>query len=314
MRQFALFDSHCDTAYEIWRRRESIERTSCCVDLPQMQQYESCGQFFAFCTYPGVDLSYSCEELLWSPYRYFMDQLDRHERYISLCKCIGDYESAVSNGKIAAFLSLEGAEGIGCDPGRLEELHDAGFSMVNLTWNEDNALAGCAARDGGGLTAMGREFVKRAQEIGMIIDVSHISDRAFWDIMDLTQKPVVASHSNSRAICDHCRNLTDEQFKAICLSGGYVGINLYSAFLTKSGYATFEDVYRHIMHFLSLVGEGHIALGGDLDGCDTLPTGFSGLKDYRTLASYLESNGFSEQMMRNIYCNTIKEVVKLCIM
>ena len=314
MSKFALFDSHCDTAYELWRRGEELDRSSCCVTLQQMRKFSSCGQFFAFCTYPGVKHKFSCEELLWQPYGYFMKQMEKHGDFIAVCTCGRDYDMTISEGKMAVFLSLEGAEGINCDPGQLQKLRDAGFTMVNLTWNEDNALAGCAATNGAGLTAEGKEFVRRAQELGIIIDVSHVSDRAFWDIMEISTKPIVASHSNSRLICDHSRNLTDEQFTAICESGGYVGINLYSLFLSKEDTASFEDVYAHISHFLSLGGAKHIALGGDLDGCDKLPVGFSGLEDYELLFSYLMQKGLSEEIIQNIFSNTIEEVVKLCTM
>ena len=185
--------------------------------------------------------------------------------------------------------------------------------MVNLTWNADNALAGASRHDGPGLSAQGKEFVRRAQRLGIIIDVSHISDRAFWDIMDITEKPVVASHSNSRKLCGHSRNLTDDQFKAICDCGGYAGINLYTAFLSEDRTADFETVYTHMDHFLQLGGE-HVALGGDLDGCESLPSGFTGIHDYEKLASFLECKGFSEETIQNIYCNTMKKVVTLCTM
>ena len=115
-----------------------------------------------------------------------MRQLELHKDQVQLCTRGAEYDAAVGAGKCAAFLALEGAEGIACDPGRLEQLREAGVTMVNLTWNADNALAGASNHDGPGLSAQGREFVRRAQRLGIIIDVSHISDRAFWDIMDIT--------------------------------------------------------------------------------------------------------------------------------
>ena len=233
-----------------------------------------------------------------------------------MCLCLsgGDYDAALAQGKIAAFLALEGAEGIDCDPGRLEDLFEMGFRMVTLTWNANNALAGCAKEDGPGLTRQGREFVRRAQALGMLVDVSHISDRAFWDVLDTAEKPVVASHSNSRAMCSHWRNLTDQQFQALCVHGGSAGINLYGMFLTMDGTAGLEHVYRHIDHFMELGGEGHVALGGDLDGCDRLPRGFKGLKDYEKLAAFLERKGYTGETIQQIYSNTLKRIVTLCTM
>lgn len=314
MSRYSVFDSHCDTAFELWRRSQSIDQTDCHVSLSQMQGLAECSMFFAFCTYAGVDLGFSCEQLLWQPYQYFMKNFEQCGDAMKLCTSSEEQSKALNENKTAVFLSLEGAEGISCDPGRLEELKAAGFTMVNLTWNADNVLAGSAAKDGPGLSKVGRDFVKKAQKLGMVIDVSHISDKAFWDIMDITQAPIVASHSNSRKLCGHCRNLTDEQFLAICKTGGYVGINLYSLFLSSDHSATFEDVYRHMDHFLLLGGGDHVALGGDLDGCDSFPREFAGLKDYEKLASYLEQRGFLKDTIQNIFSNTIKEVLKVCTM
>lgn len=314
MKKYRVFDSHCDTAKRIWKYGESLVENSGHFTLPQTERFAGYAQFFAFCTLAGVDTGKSCEQLLWEPHGYFMKQLEQFSDRIQLCTNGSDYDAAMEQGKCAAFLSLEGAEGICCDPGRLEELRRAGITMVNLTWNADNALAGCSKNDGPGLSRQGREFVRRAQELGIIIDVSHVSDRAFWDILDLTDRPIVASHSNSRVRCGHSRNLTDEQFQAICDCGGYAGINLYPTFLCENeSAADFEAIYSHMDHFLQLGGE-HVALGGDLDGIGSLPQGMTGLKDYMALAAFLEKKGFSETVIEHIYSNTMEKVVKQCTM
>lgn len=313
MSRYVVFDSHCDTASELWRKGQSLTQTDCMVSLSQAEKFAGYGQFFAFCPLPGMTKESEYENLFWSPYRYFMALLEQHKDQITLCTNAEQYQTAISQHKTAAFLSLEGAEGICCDPGRVEELRQAGISMVNLTWNADNALAGCSHRNGPGLSKQGREFVRNAQKCGILVDVSHISDAAFWDLIDLTERPLVASHSNARALCGHSRNLTDEQYLAICRTGGYVGINLYSLFLSDDGQADLDTVYRHMDHFLTLGGE-HVALGGDLDGCDQLPVQFYGLRDYQALAYYLENRGYSEETIHNIFSKTMEKVVTLCTM
>ena len=185
--------------------------------------------------------------------------------------------------------------------------------MIAPAWNAQNALTG-SCMTGGGLTAQGKEFVRRAQKLGMILDVSHISEKAFWDLCDITEKPFVASHSNSRAICKHVRNLTDEQFKALCEAGGTAGLNLYGAFLRDEGRPTLEDVWRHIGHFLELGGDGHIALGGDLDGCSVLPEGFAGVDSYAMLAQWLEDRKLPSSTIENIFSESLLKVVKQCTM
>lgn len=166
-------------------------------------------------------------------------------------------------GRIAALLSVEGCEVIDCDPGRLEWLREQGFCMLTLTWNADNALAGWHG-SALGLTPRGRDFVREAQRLGLRIDVSHLSEAAFWQLMDCTQAPILASHSNCRALCDYTRNLTDDQLRALAQTGGTVGLNLYPPFL--GGRADFDTLRAHLEHMLTLCGEDHVALGGDLDG------------------------------------------------
>lgn len=311
MNQYRVFDSHCDTAKRLWKYGESLVKNTGHFSLPQTEPLGGYAQYFAFCTLAGLDTGKTCGQLLWEPHRYFMNQLEQFSDRIQLCTNGETYDAAMAQGKCAAFLSLEGAEGISCDPGRLEELRQAGITMVNLTWNADNALAGCSKNDGPGLSQQGREFVRRAQKLGIIIDVSHVSDRAFWDILDLTDRPIVASHSNSRVRCGHSRNLTDDQYRALCDCGGYAGINLYPAFLSETGSASLEDIYIHVDHFLQLDGD-HVSLGGDLDGIDSLPDGIHGAADYALLAQYLQNRGLKEETIADIYSRTMEKVVKQC--
>ena len=209
---------------------------------------------------------------------------------------------AAKENKQGVFLSLEGPEAVNCDPDRLDELKDLGFLMTTLTWNYPNALAGPHGTDLG-LTDQGKAYVRRAQELGILIDVSHLSEKAFWELCDITMAPIVASHSNSRAVCNHSRNLTDKQFQVICNFGGLVGLNLYAPFLNESGRADFSDVKRHLDHFLELGGQHHIALGGDLDGCDSLPTGFRGVENYNDLGRWLMQQGMEELTVNNVFNN-----------
>jgi membrane dipeptidase len=183
-----------------------------------------------------------------------------------------------------------------------------GFRISTLGWNEQNVLTGSHAT-GGGLTDLGREYVKECQNLGMLVDVSHISDEGFWDIMKITQAPVIATHSNSRAVCGHSRNLTDDMFKAICQTGGVAGLNLYSDFIGDN--ATVDTACSHILHWLELDPEGtHIALGGDLDGCDSLPEGITGIESYPMIAQKLLSAGVGEKIVENIYWNNAMGVLK----
>ena len=213
---------------------------------------------------------------------------------------------------MSAILTLEGTAGISYEPALLEDLQAIGFRIASLGWNEKNPLTG-SHKTGGGLTDQGREFVKEAQRLGILIDVSHISDEGYWDIMKVTQAPIVATHSNSRAICDNSRNLTDDMFRAIVETGGVAGYNACAEFTGEN--PTVDTICDHIFHFMELDPSGkHIALGGDLDGVTNLPAGFEGVQSWPVLAERLMARGLSEETVMDIYWNNVLGVMKRCSM
>lgn len=306
-----VFDCHADTPFMLWQTGQGLEDNTGHVSLRRAQKLEHYAQFFAYCTYPpySPEDPYTSEEVYRLPKAYFDAQCARLSASVQRCTKADETEQAWRQHKLAAFYALEGPEGIGCDAGRLAELTADGVRMATLTWNADNALAGYH-KGTRGLSTAGKKFVRRAQELGIVIDVSHCSDRTFFDLMDVTQAPVVASHSNSRSLCGHSRNLTDEMFCALCDTDGVAGINLYAPFLRPDG-ATLDDVYAHIDHFLSLRGDDHVALGGDLDGCDALPQGFSGVDGYAALGDYLLAR-YSEATVEKIFYQNILRVLRRC--
>ena len=147
----------------------------------------------------------------------------------------------------------------------------------------------------------------------MVVDVSHISDEGFWDIIEITKKPIIASHSNSRTLCNVLRNLSDEMYQAICKTEGTVGINLYSDFLGVA--PTVDTVCDHIFHFLDIAGDdGHISPGSDFDGMSRLPAGIDGVQDYAKLAERLSERGLNDDSIENIFWNNALGVIKRCSM
>lgn len=310
MKQFAVMDGHCDTAVELFRKKLPLEESSLNVSLRRAEKLPGYVQFFAFCTV-WMKGEPDKEALFRKVHSYFGGELEKNRERIRLCLNAAEAEAILEKGGCGAFLSLEGAESIDCDPGRLEQAYAAGIRMIAPTWNEPNALSG-SCMTGEGLSAQGKEFARRAQQLGIVLDVSHLSERGFWDLCDIAEKPFVASHSNSAAICPHMRNLTDDQFRALCDVGGTAGLNLYGGFLTEKT-ATYEDVYRHLDHFLSISGGGHVALGGDLDGCSILPEGFTGVDNYNDLAQFLADKGMNERVLDALYNQSLMEVLKTCI-
>lgn len=300
-----VFDLHCDTALELidpaGKASRSLRRNNGHIDLEKGKRLAGYTQLFAIFTTPNMRSGYSPEEVFDAVLKNIRLAWAENSDLIQQARNAGEAEEIIKGGKIAGILSLEGPAGIGFDPGRLPELYEIGFRMSTLTWNEQNPLAG-SHKTGGGLTAQGREYVRIAQKLGIRLDVSHLSEEAFWDMMDITEGPISASHSNSRAVWDNSRNLTDRQFKAICETGGVAGLNLYSDFIGE-GTVTLDSLCDHAVHWLELGGGKHIALGGDLDGCDALPVGFTGVDCYPALADAMAKRGISEAEIRDIFWN-----------
>lgn len=314
---FPVFDLHCDTAYELLgkSKREcgSLRKNECHIDLERAATLPGYAQCFACFTTPLSRLpeGMTISELFEREMVTVLREVEKNKDLISLAYSADEVEKNRAAGKMSAILTIEGPAGFGFDPALLEDLYKIGFRITTLGWNEKNELCG-SHKTGGGLTDLGKEYVFEAQRLGMLVDVSHISDEAFWDIMQITQGSVIASHSNSRAIHNVSRNLTDEMFKAICQTGGVVGLNMYADFLGEN--ATLDTACDHILHWLELGGEKHIALGGDLDGCDVMPAGFAGVQDYPKLARCLLERGVGEETVFDIFWNNAMGVFEKCCM
>ena len=221
-----------------------------------------------------------------------------------------DFHKAVSEDKIGVMLGLEGLSGIGENIDALDVLYQLGFRHVGLTWNEENPLAtGIGGDSQRGLTELGKKAVKRINELGMILDVSHANDKTFWDICEVSTSPIIASHSNSRSLCNVARNLTDEQIKAIGDKNGLIGLNAYKNFVHEDPKErTLDYLIKHLEHMVNLVGIDKIALGFDFfeylsgDSPDSFTqeniVGAEGLEDISrasNLITQLRSKGFSQE-------------------
>lgn len=311
---FPVFDLHCDTALALLKPEENaaggLRNNKLHVDLERGAALPGYCQCFACFTTPMMEKWYgkAPEDIFERELLTILSQIEANPDVIRHAFCAEDVENNRKAGLMSAILTIEGSAGFGYEPALLENLYRIGFRICSLGWNEKNCLTGSHVT-GGGLTDMGRTFVKEAQDQGFVIDVSHISDEGFWDIMDITSGPVVATHSNSRAVCGHSRNLTDDMFRAICQTGGVAGFNQCAPFVGEQ--PDLHTVCDHICYFLELDPNGkHIALGGDLDGCDELPAGFDGVQSYPAMADALLSRGVGQEIVENIYWNNAMEVLR----
>ena len=311
---FPVFDLHCDTALallgEDMNQAGNLRKNELHIDLERAKTLPGYCQCFACFTTPDMEQwnGISPVVVFEREIATIQRELYNNRDLIELAYDIRDVEANRAKGKMSAILTIEGTAGFGHDPEMLEDLWNIGFRITSLGWNEKNPLTGSHVT-GGGLTDLGREYVREAQRLGMLIDVSHISDEGFWDIMEITQAPVVATHSNSRAVCSHSRNITDDMFRAIAASGGVAGFNHCDAFVGDN--PTLDTACDHFLHFLELDPAGeHIALGGDLDGCDVLTGGFRGVQSYPAMAQKLLDRGVSEATVMNIFWNNATGVME----
>ncbi len=310
---FPVFDLHCDTADNLIGANGNtpcvLRKNNGHIDLERAGSLVGYAQCFA-CFTTTTPNPMRAVDIFEKKLAAIFSEVEKNSDLIQLAYSAQEIENNRKKGIMSAILTIEGPAGFGFDPGLLQDLYRVGFRVTSLGWNERNPLTG-SCKTGGGLTAQGREYVREAQLLGMIVDVSHISDEGFYDIMDITDSPVVATHSNSQSVCGVDRNLTDDMFLQICKTNGVCGINLFSDFLGDR--ADIDTVCDHIFHFLSLDPEGkHIALGADFDGCERLPSGFNGIQDYPKLALRLLERGLSAETIYNIFWQNALEVFGRC--
>ena len=293
------FDAHCDTLSVLHCRGAewSLGANAAEVDIDRLSAYSPAAQVFAI--WGG-----HYEEKL----ALLRRSLARDGRAV-LCRTAEEVRKANAAGKVAALLSVEGAEILGCSIERLREARERdGLAMINLCWNSDNALCGAAMDSGSGLTDAGRAFVRAAQDVGVAVDLSHASERTFWDVLEIAEKPVIASHSNAAALSSEFpRNLTDEQFTALVKCGGGAGLNLCAGFIGLG-----RDIgacCAHIEHFLTLGGGKSLFLGTDFDGIAAVPRGLYGVQDMWKLYEALLERGHSEELVQDIFYGDLLRIL-----
>ena len=304
-----LFDGHCDTLSRLLDRpEEQLSTARGQWNLDRGSAFAPRVQFFAAFADSAQP---NARERAAAQIALLHRTCQQHSDRLTLCTTAKQAEIAAQQGKAAAFLSVEGGELLDCSMEQLRWAYSKGVRAVNLTWNHANALSGSHCdHPERGLSAQGKHFVREMHRLGMLVDLSHLSERGFWDTLALDTKPVFASHSNSQSVFFHTRNLTDAQFTAIMEYHGVVGLNAYAGFLSGEGReATQDDLLRHLERFLSLGGEKAVALGGDWDGCDRLPQGWTGVWDWGGFYETLLRRNYSEALVRDLFYHNLMRTV-----
>jgi len=299
-----VFDGHADLLYDVTRRRLAgethvLERHH----LPRLKAGGVEGMVLSLWAHPEEGVSYrkATEQMIACARAEFAEC-----PWLEVVRTAAEADAAKAAGKLYAFLGIEGMAAVGTDLSRIDTYADFGARMGMLTWNEENALATGAGGDPDrGLTDLGKQAVRRMEALGMLVDVSHLNDGGFWDVMDLAAGPVIASHSNCRALCDVPRNLTDEQLLAIRDSGGIVGVNVHHRFVhADPERQTVEMLACHAAHMAEVMGVEHVACGFDF--CEYFGPGNDGalgMEDCSRIGNFfaeLEKLGMTERERRMI--------------
>ncbi len=298
MRMYKVIDAHCDTAGEILKRNEALYTNERHVSLERIQCFDSYVQFFAAWVSQNEPQPFLCAE---QKLKNLKKEIEKNKNVIEEVRSYSEILSVIERNKCGAILALEDGRSLEGKRENLYRFYDMGVRAVCLAWNDDNELTdGIASERGGGLTAFGKEILREMNRLHMIADVSHITEKGFWDVAELSNSPFMASHSNCKAICGHRRNLTDEQIDAVIDKCGFIGINLYSDFLSDDGEAEIGTILKHTEHILELGGEDILGLGSDFDGMEHLPAGMYHAGDYMKLFDEMQKIGYSDVLIDKI--------------
>ncbi len=314
-----VIDMHCDTISGLLERREAgeqadLRRNQGHLDLVRMQEAGYLLQNFALYVNLG-----RCEdpwEQVCKLYQVYREEMVVNSDMIAPVLRYDDIPENAAKGKLSALLTVE--EGAVCkgELAKLRALHGMGVRMLTLTWNYPNELGDPSSdkvpNAHGGLTETGRAFVMEMEALGMIPDVSHLSDAGFYDVLAIAKKPFVASHSNAREVCNHPRNLSDDMIRRLAERGGCMGLNFYADFLRQAEWGQenpgrIEDVVRHAKHITEVGGVEVLGLGSDFDGIDTnreLP----GVQSMGVLWEALQKSGYHESELDKIFCKNVLRV------
>ena len=285
-----ICDTHCDVLFT----RVFQPENEPVVTLENMQ---AGGISLQTCTlFSGVG------EAVKNPYEVGMKEYREFRHLVEEENWVqADSPLQAEEGKVKVMLSMEGGEILEGSPARVEEFFRYGVRMVALTWNRENEIGTPAKLSPkGGIKKAGWDILRVMADLHMAADTSHLNEAGFWDLIDRHSQPPMASHSCVRALCDHFRNLRDEQIRGMIDRGGWIGINFYPAFLSESGHADANRIAEHIDYICQLGGEKHVGLGSDFDGIEVTPVDVRTPAEVPNILAALRKRGYSETALADI--------------
>nr|WP_263323302.1 dipeptidase [Neobacillus sp. Marseille-Q6967] len=297
-----IIDLHCDALLKLWEGKGSLrfaDSPELDTNKTRLQKGKVKAQCFAIFIEPDIPSDQKFQAALEQIDYFYNEVLGKNPDMVHI-KEWADFDK-LKLGQIGAMLTLEGVDAIGNDLTKLHILYQLGVRSVGLTWNNANLAAdGAGEPRGAGLTLFGKEIVSFNNKHQILTDVSHLSDRGIWEVLELAEYPI-ASHSNSRALCDHPRNLTDEQAEAMFRKNGLIHVVYHPPFVKEDGETKISDLIKHIDRFCSLGGVKHIGLGSDFDGISKFITDLEDASKSQNLINELLKH-YREDEVRGFAC------------
>ncbi|MDG5787506.1 dipeptidase [Evansella sp. AB-P1] len=306
-----IIDLHCDALLKLWedRNRSFTNASKVETNYERLRKGNVKVQLFAIFIEPHFSSDIKFQIALEQIDLFHTEIIEKHENI----KKIERWEEVdkLEEGEIGAVLTLEGADAFGNDLTKLRTFYQLGVKSIGLTWNNGNLCAdGVGETRGGGLTELGFEVVRLNNDYGVWTDVSHLSQAGFWDVINVSDFPV-ATHSNSMTICDHRRNLTDEQAQAIFKKNGFIGLVFNPPFINGKDQASYDDIVKHIDHFSALGGVEHIAFGSDFDGIINYVKNLEHAGKYQKFINHLLKYYSEEEVKGFAYENVFNKLSRL---
>jgi membrane dipeptidase len=299
-----VIDAHCDVLSKLLlepRLDFTVDTSGLDVTLPRLKKSQVLLQWFAIwmpekLEHPSFNDVLQCVDLFYS-------RIVNHPE-IEVVRTGGDIARIAAERRIGALLTLEGADALAGNLGHLRTLYKLGLRALGLTWNYANwAADGVMEPRQGGFTIKGRRLVKECDRLGILVDASHLTERGFWELCELTDRAFLASHSNAFHICEHPRNLKDDQIRELVRRGGMIGLNFFSTFLTDNKEATIDHLLAHVEKFCELGGANHLGLGSDFDGISRKPLGLEHSGCFDHVSNALAKHYSADQTERFMYRN-----------
>lgn len=307
-----IADCHCDTIWLMGKEGYEFSRRNSAghIDLPRLLEGGVGLQFFAVCTAPLKERGYLHVAL--HQISHYRRALALNNHLLQSLEYKEDLATAEREGKIGTLLALEGAEPLEGSLELLEIFYILGVRALSLTWNHRNHFADGVGEESaaGGLTRAGRKLVEELSRMGIILDLAHLATRCFFDALELTERPPLVSHANARELCEHPRNLSDEQLKALAARGGVIGMSLCPYFITGKAEAGLEQLIDHFIHVAGLVGVEHLAFGSDFDGIKKTVEGIEDVAAYPVLPAALRKRGFHPREVELIARGNVEKILQ----